>query len=368
MNKSSEKKICPFPFSRIELGHRHENFVPCCLAWFDDSYVDDFGTREAKRTTDHKKYEKQWNSKQAIALRESILDGSYKYCNLDRCKKPQMTIQEIQDMDENYFETPISSDNIKEIIKGNSHMVSGPASISLAGDFKCNLECPTCRNSLKVTSNEAEQSAIDSEFAFVKQVKSSIKVIKLANSGEVFFSKDQRAFLKTINHFDFPNMNYVFVITNGLMLDQKNYDLLSPGTSFIKKISISMDAGDEKTYAKTRGGNWDKLLTNLAWIGKKRQKGEVLSLGYNFVVRKENYKSIDDFIKIGRKNHVDRFEFTKYDNWENYYETEIDLSNNYEDEAVHLKEHPEFNSLVKILEKYKNDKDISINIDGLFND
>jgi hypothetical protein len=127
-----------------------------------------------------------------------------------------------------------------------------------------------------------------------------------------------------------------------------------------------MDAGDKETYAKTRGGDWHKLLRNLEWIGKKRAKGEILSLSYNFVVRKENYKSIDSFIQIGRALNVDRFEFIKYDNWEEYYDTTIDLSQNYEQEAVHLKNHPEHLELVKIFTKYKNDQDVLINIDGLF--
>jgi len=363
MSDFKNTKICPFPFSRMELGLTHKQFVPCCYAWFTDEYHEEF---KASQTYDAKDYHSIWNSKQAVALRESILDGSYKYCIVDRCNKPQITISEAQETDMKYFETPISENNLFSMEKSEGLMKDGPSSISISGDIKCNLKCPTCRNGLVTISNSEDQATIDSEIEYIKNNKETIQVIKMANGGEAFFSKDQRELLRSFNNFDFPNLSHIFLITNGLLMNQKNFDLLYPGSTFIKKIAISMDAGNEETYKETRGGDWNTLIKNLEWIGQKRKKEEILTLNYNFVVRKANYESIDEFIEIGRKNNVDYFELIKYDDWEDLYNSRLDLSKRYAEEAVHRKDHPEHQKLVGILSKYKNDKDVRINIDGIF--
>lgn len=362
---SQEIKICPFPFSRIELGHLYDTFIPCCSAWLTKEYHEKFKIKDLNRDLD-KGYDHIWNSDQAIELRKSILDGSYKYCNVDRCNKPQLSISEVREVDLEYFETPISNYNQERILNRDPYMIDGPSSVSLSGDFKCNLKCPTCRDDFQTTSDEREQKVINSEIEYMKNNKENLEVIKLANSGEAFFSKDQRELIRSINRFDYPKIRYIFIITNGLLFDQRNYDMLFPGSSFIKKITVSMDAGDKETYAITRGGDWDRLIKNLDWMADMKRSGNFLTVGMNFVVRKANYKSIDNFVNIARQRGFDRIEFTKYDDWVDLYDHTLSLSNQYNDEAIHLKEHPQHKELVKILQKYKDDSDVLINIDGLF--
>jgi pyruvate-formate lyase-activating enzyme len=357
---SDELKICPFPFSRIEYGHIHKEFVPCCYAWFLPNYKDEF-------LNEKKSHQNLWNSEQAIKLRESILDGSYRYCNIARCNKPVLSLAEIKKMDPDYFETPITPNNILAIKQGNPIMPDGPSSISMNADYKCNLKCPTCRNDYKIESNEAPQEKllILEELKNIWAARKTLEVIKMSNNGEVFFSKDQRDLLKRISKENFPNLKHIFIITNGLFLNEKSFQELQPGTSYIKKVAVSMDAGNEKAYRLTRGGNWRILLDNLNWISKKRENLEFNTFNLNFVIRKDNYESIDDFIRIGRNLGVDRFEFTKYDDWNAMYGTPLDLSKRYFEQAVHLKDNPSYSKLVSILDKYRGDKDIALNIDGV---
>ena len=89
------------------------------------------------------------------------------------------------------------------------------------------------------------------------------------------------------------------------------------------------------------------------------------NLNYNFVLRKANYQSIDELIEIGRENNVDFIEFIKYDDWSELYDSNLELSKEYRDEAIHLAEHPEHQKLLDILSKYKDSSDVRINIDGL---
>ena len=353
-------KVCPFPFSRIELGHIHKEFVPCCYAWFKENYQTEF-----KRDKKDYNYQSTWNSRQAIELRKSIYDGSYKYCNTSRCNKPQMSLYDIVNMDPNYFETPLSENVINDILNKNPRLSDGPSSISLTGDYKCNLKCPTCRSDYKLKSNPLEQFLIDSELKFLDSTSQSLEVLKLSNNGEVFFSKDQRQLLKSLSPEKYPKLKHIFVITNALLFDQDNFNRLAPGSNFIKKIAISLDAGTREAYAETRGGDWDRLVKNLKWIGEKREKGEFLWVNYNFVIRKANFRSIPDFIELGRKNNTDRFEFIKYDDWQALYGTPLPLSDRYKDEAVHLTTHELHSELIELLRPFKDDPDIAINIDTL---
>jgi len=367
MSKIKQVKVCPFPFSKVDVNYVNEIFeyVPCCSSWLTDEYHQLF-KHENLNPSNEKLHLRVWNNKQAQELRKSIYDGSYKYCRVDRCNKPLVTISEIKNKDSDYFETPISDENVAAVLEGRLEMPSGPTSISLSTDLKCNLACPTCRNTQVSVSLPHHVHFIQKELQLVMHNRESIEVIKLANSGEVFFSKEQRELLKSINRFDFPKLKYIFIVTNALLLNQQNYDQLFPGTSFIKKVAISIDAGDEDTYKVTRGGDWNRLLKNLEWIQMMRQKEEFLTVTFLFVVRKANFRSIDNFIKLGEKYGIDLFEFIEFDNWNDLYALMDPLKIDYKDEAIHIPGHPLRSELVEILSKYKHRSDVTINIDKIF--
>lgn len=357
------KKICPYPFSRLELGHRSDKFVPCCSAWFKDEYFKEFKPFEGKSPEDL--YSNMWNSPQAQALRESMLDGSFKYCERDRCHIPLMTLDEIKKSDPKYFETPITEKNLSAIENNETLMPDGPASISMSADFACNLKCPTCRNNLVTKNNPHQQKFVDAEIDFVLNNSASIKVLKLTNSGEPFFSQNQRDLLKKINKDAFPQLRTISVVTNGLLFDQKTFDALKPGTEFIKKITVSIDAGNSKTYSETRGGDWNRLMKNLKWIAEKRKNGEFEWLTYSFVLRKANYESIPELMQLADENQVDTVEFIQYDDWRALYRMPLKLSDRYDDEAIHIPTHPDHDKLKQVLEPFRQDQRVLINIESL---
>ena len=188
----------------------------------------------------------------------------------------------------------------------------------------------------------------------------------MSSGGEVLFSKDQRKLLKSLNNYDYPRLDHVFIITNGLLLNQKTFDELYPGSSFIKKVTISIDAGNEDTYKITRGGNWQQLMKNIDWISELKEKGDLDTLSMNFVVRKDNYLSIEDTINLARAKNFDFIEFVEFDNWNELYGLKLEISEVYQEQAVHLKTHPDHLKLISIFEPYRKDNDIRINIHNLF--
>ncbi|MCM1233681.1 MAG: hypothetical protein NC489_26500, partial [Ruminococcus flavefaciens] len=67
-------------------------------------------------------------------------------------------------------------------------------------------------------------------------------------------------------------------------------------------------------------GDWGILLENLDRISKMRQNNEIHYVEIKMVVQRSNYSEMIDFIRMGKKYHVDRVVFTKLLNWDMYSE------------------------------------------------
>lgn len=277
-----------------------------------------------------------------------------------------MDLEELARFEREADETPISEENIEAIKSELTKLPEGPSSISICADLKCNLKCPSCRNDYIVKNTPEREEMIESELSYILKNKKTIQTIKMSSGGEVLFSKDQRKLLKSLNNYDYPRLDHVFIITNGLLLNQKTFDELYPGSSFIKKVTISIDAGNEDTYKITRGGNWQQLMKNIDWISELKEKGDLDTLSMNFVVRKDNYLSIEDTINLARAKNFDFIEFVEFDNWNELYGLKLEISEVYQEQAVHLKTHPDHLKLISIFEPYRKDNDIRINIHNLF--
>ena len=57
--------ICTVPFQALEI-HENKNFM-CCASWLTKELPNGVPLKEL------------WNSKEAIEIRKSVVDGSYKY-------------------------------------------------------------------------------------------------------------------------------------------------------------------------------------------------------------------------------------------------------------------------------------------------
>lgn len=122
--------------------------------------------------------------------------------------------------------------------------------------------------------------------------------------GELLLSKSYFYFLE---HFD-PRIPFSF-FSNGQLLDKENVEKLIPRN--VKDIGLSIDAGTEGTYRKIRGhGSYtlEKTLGNIAYLVKRfheQQKDTRIML--LFVIIKENYRELPQFIENGIKIGIRNF-------------------------------------------------------------
>ena len=75
MNKNS-KYVCEKPFIYIET-HIDGDITICCPAYVNNYAIGNF----FEATT----FEEIWNGEKAQEFRASVIDSSYKYCNMDLC-------------------------------------------------------------------------------------------------------------------------------------------------------------------------------------------------------------------------------------------------------------------------------------------
>lgn len=345
-------KLCPYPFSRMQTKNEQTStelppdanqgaFFPCCPSWFTKSYWD-MGFE--------KNLEDIWNGKAAVELRKRMYEGDYSFCNRHECKIPLLSIEDMADPDINYLETPISPENIEAIKQKNPIMPAPPSSVHLVADLRCNLKCPSCRP--EVISNTTPSIEADKEYDFVHGLKDSLEIVKMASAGEVFYSRVQRNLLKSFNSVDFPKLKRIHIVSNGTLLNQKTYTDLLPGTSFIKDISISIDAGSKEVYEKLRGPYWEQVVSNLEWLGQLRKSGKIEMLSLNFTLVRDNYRDVPSLIALAKKNNVDRVLIQKYLAGPKQGYLTIKEQ---EDQSVHLPTHPEHIHMLRTLEMFKNE-------------
>lgn len=295
--KNLSGQYCLSPFIQIEVTVEGHVRLCSCSGWMPTV----IGNLFEQSLND------MLSSKLAIDIRQSIIDGTYKYCNEQSCGLIVNGSLNTQDT---------LPPNVKQLIKDSSQF-SMPYEISLAGDIVCNLSCPSCRNRVIAADDtqKVKQKWLADQLKqnLFGQPTDSPICLNLSNSGEVFASHMLLEFLQSIPVNDFPNLT-VKLQTNGLLLPA-HWHKLGDLQKRVKSISVSIDAACAETYeVLRRGGTWPKLLTALETIRNIKQH-QPLDFNTRMVVQQRNYQEMLDFYKLSQQYNVDRVEYIRIGNW-----------------------------------------------------
>lgn len=221
-------------------------------------------------------FDEIWNSKRVQSYRENLLNGDFSMCN-PMCNKIN------------------NDEEIKEDCK--SFMEKYPRFFAISSDNICNVKCRFCREkNLKSELSDKEFiKKIDSVFL---PIMKDAEFIRFGCSGEPFAStKEKELISRIINKY--PQIK-VQIFTNGLLANEqtlKKYKLYGK----IDSLTVSIHAATKKTYEKiVRGGNFELLVKNLELYSDLKQNGLLNALDFVFVVYKENYTEIPDFIEFAK--------------------------------------------------------------------
>ena len=279
-----EKYICSAPFSNLEIQDR-ENHL-CCASWL------------LKPLPKLNSLEESWNSKEANEVRESMLDGSFKYCDEVQCPYLNQleTLQKTGKTGPLTLKSNISSVLAKKISAYKSGTLK-PERIHFGFDQTCNLECPSCRIGL-IVANSRQIKEIEATIEEIENTYcNDIKHFYITGSGDPFVSVAFRNFLRNFNPTKFPNLQTIHLHTNATKWNKAMWESMPNIHPFVKTCEISIDAGTKDTYEnKTRlGGKWDELIQNLNFISTIPT---LRNISLSFVTQDHNYKEMKIFYNL----------------------------------------------------------------------
>ncbi len=315
---------CSKPFEEFEIDVDGNCY--CCCRWWNKSYC--LGNI-FNQTPDE-----IWNGKAAQELRQSILDGNYKYCNTDICLKS------------------FANDLKYELI------TNYPKEISLCYDYTCTAKCVFCNDEIKKLPDiEAKKwdNIIDTKLI---PLFKNANFVRLSMVGEVFISEHSKKLIKKIVK-NYPNIKFE-IVTNGIYATKENIEALGIQNN-IENIKFSLPSIKEKTYKQlVRNGNLKAVLKNLIYISELRRNNKINDFRLNFIISSLNYKELPEYAENAEKLGaiVDCILLDK--NGGSSGGTEF--LKNFDFYNIANPNHPQYNSFINIINSKRFNKCSNINI------
>ncbi len=334
--------ICHQPFRNLEI-HDGTSYL-CCYSWLK------------KPLPWNKSIEETWNSEEAVEIRKSIVDGSYKYCDSELCPHLSVLLSKGIETGPIFRRSKVPND-VKYYIENEVYKLDTIYKINYAFDRSCNYRCPSCRLDL-IMANDKDSIRIENTMNDIEDNWArNTKIIVVTSSGDPFVSKAYRTFLQNFKQENWPNLQKIHLFSNASLWNKKNWESISGVHKYIKSCDISVDAGTKYTYENvTRlGGNWDTLITNLKFIATIPTLREI---NLNFVVQDTNYFEMHEFVL--KMNEIfkgrQKIFFQKITNWGTYTDGQFKLK------CVWDETHPDYPYLVEELKKIKDYRNVFHNM------
>lgn len=330
-NKPLQGRFCYRPFQLLEIHKEYYGFI-CCPSWLPQI------VGNCKKTS----VSEVWNSKKSQEIRRSIFDGSFKYCDHKECPEIQGDRLPHYDNLNPYWK--------KFYDEQKTEMPPIPSEIALCYDVSCNLSCPSCRTKkiLDIRGKTFEEK-LQFTNALVQQINQSRGsdqkiVLRVTGSGDPLAAP---IYFKLLQDLDGDNLPHLKIIlqTNGVLLTPQNWERLQKIHNNVSAISVSIDAASEATYEKVRRlGNWNKLQNNLRFISQIKERHKIHGFCLNFVVQKENYFEMADFVKMALDlGNVTEVFFSFVNNWHTW------SRSTYEEQCIWKKNHKLFDDFMNHL-------------------
>ena len=296
-SKNLQNLVCLSPFVSAEIDVQGNVRMCGCQAWMPTTV----GNLFQQSISDI------LSSPLARAIRTSIADGTYRYCDEKRCG-----IIANQALNTKDTVPPEVAAQLQD-----NTLWSLPHEIFLAGDLTCNLSCPSCRQSvITVSDTEVDQQIKLGEILrqnlFAQPTDQHIK-LHVSTSGEVFASARLLSFITGLDAQNFPNLR-LHLQTNGLLMPTR-WHRLGNMAQRVAKVTITVDAAQADTYEKLRrGGRWTDIQQALKWSGNHCSVNHI-DLHLRMVVQQDNWSQMLDFYNMAQKYQATQVEFTRITNW-----------------------------------------------------
>lgn len=324
--------FCNRPFVTLHVSGFREpkgDAYLCCPSWLNTPV----GNLQSQTV------EEVWNGPRAQQIRRSILDGSFAFCDATKCPFLQTMSAPVTPVDR------LEDEESKRLLEEQVTVVPyGPKEINCSYDRSCNLFCPTCRQE-KIVEEHHETQILAIQERLRTEGMRDTESLYITGSGDAFGSPYFNRWLRTMRLSDMPRLKTIHLHTNGLLWTRHRWLRIPEGVrERITSAEISIDAASAETYAiNRRGGDFDTLLENLAFVAELRGDGPLRSLKISMVVQENNVHEMVDFVRLGRRFRADIVYFGRLVNWGTFTPSE------FRRRAVHRSDHPKHDELLTAL-------------------
>ncbi|MBP8231171.1 MAG: SPASM domain-containing protein [Rhizorhabdus sp.] len=311
-------RFCSVPFDTLDVldGKSHL----CCASWLPES-VGDLAEQP---------WQDVWNSDTAQAIRNSIHDGSYRYCNKTAC--PLIAGGKLPTKAQASATSPVAQAILD---RTQTLLPSSPRRVNLAYDMTCNLSCPSCRTGI-IAAGPNRRARFDKlqDEAVLPMLKHS-ELVFVTGSGDPFASKNFRNLLHRLDAETYPNLRFL-IMTNAMLLTPREWKRFPTLHGRVAHLRISLDAASGPVHESIRrGARWEVMERNLSFAAELRAAEAVQALEFVFTVQTENFREMPDFVDLGIRYGADHVGFSRLTNWGTF------TAADYADRAVFMPTHPQ---------------------------
>jgi MoaA/NifB/PqqE/SkfB family radical SAM enzyme len=184
----------------------------------------------------------------------------------------------------------------------------GPYHVEIHPADRCNIDCFFCSTAALRGTDEVSLTRLEELIGELKQA--GTRSIRLSGGGEPLFHRKAKDFLRTIVQSGIPIEN---LTTNAVLLGDEISDiLLTPGAC--DQLTVSLNTGDPRTYAtmmQTTERNFDRVVQNVKkFVEVRKRRGQAApKINLQFLVWRDNYKSIPEMYALARDMDVDTILF-----------------------------------------------------------
>jgi hypothetical protein len=315
--------VCPLPFERFEIGPAGDVLV-CCGHWLPTS-IGNFLKDSVEGIL---------NSPKAQKIRESMTDGSYKYCNHLECAHMIQGTLPLQE--------DLERQETKRAVAEHNFHVAGIDYLTFGFDQTCNLSCPSCRTHRiveKVSASIEKARAVEEKLI---DLLPTVKTLHINPAGEMLASKPSRKLLELINDERSPNLR-LDIISNGTLFTEEEWNKFPGIHNKVRSIRISIDAARKETFEKLRRlGRYEPFVENMRFLSGLRAAGTIPQLKFSFTYQVDNFREMPEFVDFCLSMNCD---FAIFERLQNicYSGTEFTAK------AVHLSDHPMHAEFLKVV-------------------
>ncbi|MBU0469176.1 MAG: radical SAM protein [Candidatus Omnitrophica bacterium] len=166
-----------------------------------------------------------------------------------------------------------------------------PNNILIEVTNACNLKCSICyhpkmKRKIGYMSDDMYEKIID------EVAEMGIENLGLYTTGEAFLHPKIFDFIKQAKDKGIP---YVYITTNGLLINKKKIEQVF--ASGLDSVKISIDAGSKEKYEEMKiGGNWDVLVDNIKALKQLRdEKNSKLRIFASYVVVQDDFDDLKKY-------------------------------------------------------------------------